>query len=162
PSAAPILRTSSALPLKAKEEVRAATVSAGTWASMSSSVSERPSEKYSLSLSALMLTKGSTAIDAVPACAGALGAAAAGAGAGAFRRGAAHEVPEQARRSRDAADRQDQEAQPQPARGLRGRLFAAEHPGRADGYREPGRERGDHVAEHRLGPMQPVHDRLDD
>src|SRR5262249_7306750 len=59
----PILRTSSLLPLKAKALVREATCSPSTLLSTLISSSARPSEKYSLSLSALMLTKGRTASD---------------------------------------------------------------------------------------------------
>ena len=61
-------------PLNANEEVRAITRRPGIRASTLSSSSDRPSEKYSLSGSPLMLTKGSTAIDGSPAA----GTAAAG------------------------------------------------------------------------------------
>ncbi len=56
----------SELPLYAKDDVREATPRPSTRTSTFSSSSEMPSEKYSLSLSPLMLTKGSTAIE-VPA-----------------------------------------------------------------------------------------------
>ena len=62
-SARPISRTSLFLPLKANDEVRAMTFRSLILASMSSVVSARPSEKYSLAGSRLMLTKGSTAIE---------------------------------------------------------------------------------------------------
>src|SRR5205823_11647537 len=54
--------TSSFLPLKAKVEVRAATLRFGTLARRLSSSSESPSEKYSCSLSELRFTSGSTAM----------------------------------------------------------------------------------------------------
>src|SRR5580765_1806143 len=66
PSAAPILRISVLVPLNENDDVRAATLSSGTWARRLSSVSVMPSEKYSLALSDDMLTKGSTAVDAAP------------------------------------------------------------------------------------------------
>src|SRR5215469_613514 len=71
-SFSPTVRRSSVLPLNWNEDVRAATRSVGIFAKSLSSSSERPSEKYSCSLSELMLTKGSTAIEAVPDCAGVL------------------------------------------------------------------------------------------
>ena len=58
-----MVRTLRLFPLKAKDEVRAATCSSGTLASASISSSVIPSEKYSVSRSALRLTNGSTATD---------------------------------------------------------------------------------------------------
>ena len=68
-SFSPTVRRSSVFPLNWKEEVRAATRSPGILARSLSSSSARPSEKYSCSLSELMFTKGSTAIEAVPGAA---------------------------------------------------------------------------------------------
>ena len=51
------------LPLKAKDDVRAATSSAGVLAKSLSSSSEMPSEKYSFSGSPLIFAKGSTAME---------------------------------------------------------------------------------------------------
>src|ERR1700675_567684 len=70
-----MVRTSSFLPLKANDEVRAATCKPDTLDSAVIRSSVMPSLKYSFSLSELMLTKGSTATDfrswvagGVPAC----------------------------------------------------------------------------------------------
>jgi hypothetical protein len=60
-----MVATSTSFPLNEKDDVRAMTRSWGICASRLSSSSERPSEKYSCSLSELMLTSGSTAIDGV-------------------------------------------------------------------------------------------------
>jgi len=68
-SFSPTVRRSSVLPLNWKEEVRAATRNPGILARSLSSSSDRPSEKYSCSLSELMFTKGSTAIEGVLGCA---------------------------------------------------------------------------------------------
>ena len=84
---------STSLPLNENEEVRAMTRSSGTCARRLSSSSEMPSAKYSCSLSALMFTKGSTAIDASVAKAGALGGGVEGDCRGLAR---ALEVPEDA------------------------------------------------------------------
>src|SRR5262245_49306070 len=62
-SCEPIVRTSSFLPLKANDEVRAATRRPDTLDSAVIKSSEMPSLKYSFSLSELMLTKGNTATD---------------------------------------------------------------------------------------------------
>ena len=51
------------LPLNANDDVRAVTCNCGIFASRFSSSSEMPSEKYSCSLSALMFTNGSTAME---------------------------------------------------------------------------------------------------
>ena len=69
PSVLPIARTSSCLPLNANEEVRAATLSSLTCASLCSRFSVSPSEKYSLSLSEDMFTNGSTAVERSPSVA---------------------------------------------------------------------------------------------
>src|SRR4030095_1619978 len=63
--ACPISLTFAFLPLKEKEEVRAATFRSLIFANALRSSSARPSQKYSFSGSALMLAKGNTAIDAV-------------------------------------------------------------------------------------------------
>src|SRR5438093_1844939 len=59
----PMVRTSSFLPLKANDEVRAATYNPETLDSVVIRSSVMPSLKYSFSLSELMLTNGSTATD---------------------------------------------------------------------------------------------------
>ena len=64
---------STSLPLNENDEVRAMTRSSGTCARRLSSSSEMPSAKYSCSLSALMFTKGSTAIERSVAVATAVG-----------------------------------------------------------------------------------------
>src|SRR5258705_8962995 len=51
------------LPLNENDDVRAVTCNCGIFASRLSSSSEMPSEKYSCSLSLLMFTNGSTAIE---------------------------------------------------------------------------------------------------
>ena len=56
---------STSLPLNENDEVRAMTRSSGTCARRFSSSSEMPSAKYSWSLSGLMFTNGSTAIERV-------------------------------------------------------------------------------------------------
>ena len=61
------------LPLKENDEVRAITRSSGTWARRLISSSEMPSAKYSCSLSRLMFTKGSTAIERSVAVTAAVG-----------------------------------------------------------------------------------------
>ncbi len=70
----PISPTSSFFPLKAKADVRAATRRPETLERRFKSSSERPSEKYSCSLSELMLTSGSTAMDGPASAAGATAA----------------------------------------------------------------------------------------
>src|SRR5215813_1601675 len=50
-------------PLKKKDELRPITLSSGIFAKTAINYSERPSEKYSLLGSPLVLTSGSTAID---------------------------------------------------------------------------------------------------
>ena len=62
PSFSPICRTSTSLPLKAKEEVREATWMPGTLARALMISSVMPSLKYSFSGSALMLASGRTAM----------------------------------------------------------------------------------------------------
>ena len=62
-SASAILRTSSALPRNAKDDVRAITFSPSTFASRLMISSARPSLKYSCSLSALRFANGRTAMD---------------------------------------------------------------------------------------------------
>ena len=62
PSFSPICRTSTSLPLKAKEEVREATCMPGTLARALMISSVMPSLKYSFSGSALMLASGRTAM----------------------------------------------------------------------------------------------------
>ena len=62
-SASPMRTRSSALPLKAKEEVRAGTRRPGICARAFRISSERPSEKYALPGSSLRLRKGSTATE---------------------------------------------------------------------------------------------------
>ncbi len=57
-------------PLNEKDDVRAVTCSCGTFASRFSSSSERPSEKYSCSLSGLRFVNGRTAIDGPGAAGG--------------------------------------------------------------------------------------------
>ena len=64
---------STSLPLNENDDVRAMTRSSGTCASRLSSSSEMPSAKYSCSLSALMFTKGSTAMERSVAVAAAVG-----------------------------------------------------------------------------------------
>ena len=61
-------------PLKEKDEVRAATRNSGILANRFNSSSESPSEKYSCSLSELMLTKGRTAMELSASSASAAGA----------------------------------------------------------------------------------------
>ena len=63
PSVLAMVPTSTALPLNEKADVRAATFSASIFDSAFSSSSARPSQKCSLSTSALMLANGSTASD---------------------------------------------------------------------------------------------------
>ena len=63
PSASAMPRTSSFLPLNAKADVRAITLSPGIRVSSLMISSARPSLKYSFSLSALKLANGRTAID---------------------------------------------------------------------------------------------------
>src|SRR5580704_19186273 len=58
-----MVEISTSLPLKEKDDVRAATCRSFRRDSESSSSSLMPSEKYSCSLSPLMFTKGSTAIE---------------------------------------------------------------------------------------------------
>jgi hypothetical protein len=70
PSFSPICRTSTSLPLKAKEEVREATWMPGTLARALMISSVIPSLKYSFSGSALMLARGRTAIALRAAAAG--------------------------------------------------------------------------------------------
>src|SRR5215470_2119773 len=65
--AVPISLTFRFLPLNENEEVRAATFKSSIFASAFSSSSANPSQKYSFSASALMLTKGRTAIEGLPA-----------------------------------------------------------------------------------------------
>src|SRR5215471_7987489 len=65
--AVPISLTFGFLPLNENEEVRAATFKSSIFASAFNSSSANPSQKYSFSASALMLTKGRTAIDGLSA-----------------------------------------------------------------------------------------------
>src|SRR5215467_13577771 len=74
-----MVSTSVSLPLNEKEDVRAVTCSSFTCASALRISSVSPSEKYSCSLSPLMFTNGSTAME----CGGGLKVEPAGAGAGA-------------------------------------------------------------------------------
>src|SRR6266498_2181916 len=62
-SAFAIVATSTSLPLNENDEVRAITRNCGICANWFNSSSDKPSEKYSCSLSELMLTKGRTAMD---------------------------------------------------------------------------------------------------
>ena len=91
---------STSLPLNENDEVRAMTRSSGTCARRLSSSSEMPSAKYSCSLSALMFTKGSTAIERSVAAATAVGG---GGEATVSRLARALVVPE-----RPAAEQQEQ------------------------------------------------------
>src|SRR6476469_4464217 len=63
PSFSPIALLSSDLPLKRNDELRPMTLRSGIFARTAINSSERPSEKYSLLGSPLVLTSGSTAID---------------------------------------------------------------------------------------------------
>src|SRR5689334_10095259 len=63
PSFSPIAAGSLDFPLKKKDELRPITFSSGILARTAINSSERPSEKYSLLGSPLVLTSGSTAID---------------------------------------------------------------------------------------------------
>src|SRR5512145_1154888 len=67
PSLLAMVRRSSFFPLKANDEVRPATFRLGIFTSALRSSSVRPSEKYSWSLSLLILVKGRTARELVSA-----------------------------------------------------------------------------------------------
>ena len=67
-SFSPISVISASVFLNLKEDVRAATFRPSTLARRLSSSSDKPSEKYSLSSSALILTKGNTAMDFSMVC----------------------------------------------------------------------------------------------
>jgi hypothetical protein len=83
------------------------------------------------------------------------------------RRLAQHEEIDDARRCRAHSEREHDRGEPPPA-PLAGRhaldapLLHVERPGQRDHDRKADRQRHHYVGEHRVGPVQPVHHRLDD
>ena len=81
------------------------------------------------------------------------------------------EVPDRAgsrREHADADEHQREAGAPQTTGSCSSRRpfdpagFHVEDPGKTDDHREADRERRNDVRQHRVGPMQPVHDRFDD